>query len=203
MSTAWNNPLIEQRADPQISLVDGRYWFTASVPSYDAIEIRASDSIAGLATAPTKVIWRRHESGPMSFHVWAPELHRIDGRWFVYFAASERDDIWKLRMYVLECLGQDPLTGEWIERGQIATPEEGFSLDATPFEHGGRRMWTLEGFNIFDTEQVSVELLSASVTVTSPGEIDLYVKAFAELSAMAVFGAPARHLIAGAIAALD
>ncbi len=77
------------------------------------------------------------------------------------------------------------------------------SLGVIPFEHGGRRMWTLEGFNIFDTEQVSVELLSASVTVTSPGEIDLYVKAFAELSAMAVFGAPARHLIAGAIAALD
>lgn len=77
------------------------------------------------------------------------------------------------------------------------------SLGVIPFEHGGRRMWTLEGFNIFDAEQVSVELLSASVTVTSPGEIDLYVKAFAELSAMAVFGASARDLIAGAIAALD
>ena len=89
----WNNPLIEQRADPQITLVDGRYWFTASVPSYDAIEIRSADSIAGLATAPTKVIWRAHASGPMSFHVWAPELHRIAGRWFVYFAASERDAV--------------------------------------------------------------------------------------------------------------
>jgi GH43 family beta-xylosidase len=135
----WNNPLIEQRADPQITLVDGRYWFTASVPSYDAIEIRAADSIAGLSTATPKIIWRKHESGPASFHVWAPELHRIDGRWFVYFAASERDDIWKLRMYVLACEGDDPLNDSWVERGQIATPEEGFSLDATPFEHGGRR----------------------------------------------------------------
>ena len=65
--TRWTNPLIEQRADPHLSRGDGRYWFTASVPSYDAIEIRAADSIAGLATAPTKVIWRAHESGPMSF----------------------------------------------------------------------------------------------------------------------------------------
>jgi GH43 family beta-xylosidase len=136
---AWTNPLIEQRADPHLSLVDGRYWFTASVPGYDAIEIRAADSIAGLATAQTKVIWRKHDSGPMSWHVWAPELHRMDGRWYVYFAASERDDIWKLRMYVLECEGADPLTDAWVERGQIVTPEEGFSLDATPFEHHGKR----------------------------------------------------------------
>jgi GH43 family beta-xylosidase len=75
----------------------------------------------------------------MSFHVWAPELHRIAGRWLVYFAASERGDIWKLRMYVLECLGQDPLRDPWVERGQIVTHEEGFSLDATTFEHAGKR----------------------------------------------------------------
>ena len=139
MSTTWHNPLIEQRADPQITLVDGRYWFTASVPSYDAIEIRSADSIGGLPSATPTIIWRKHDSGTMSWHVWAPELHRIDGRWFVYFAAAERDDIWKLRMHVLECLGTDPLTCEWVERGPIVTHEEGFSLDATTFEHGGRR----------------------------------------------------------------
>ena len=135
----WTNPVIPQRADPHLSLVDGRYWFTASVPSYDAIELRSADSIAGLAAAAAQVIWRKHDSGAMSWHVWAPELHRIDGRWYVYFAASERDDIWKLCMYVLECQGDDPLHDPWVERGQIVTPEEGFSLDATPFERGGRR----------------------------------------------------------------
>lgn len=76
------------------------------------------------------------------------------------------------------------------------------SLGVIPFEHAGRRMWTLEGFNIFDSEQVSVELLSAAVTVTTPGEVDLYVKAFAELSAMAVYGEAARALITEAIGAL-
>ena len=47
----WTNPLIPQRADPHLSLVDGRYWFTASVPSFDAIELRVADEIADLATA--------------------------------------------------------------------------------------------------------------------------------------------------------
>lgn len=135
----WHHPLIEQRADPHLSRVDGRYWFTASVPGYDAIEIRSATTLGELSTATPCVIWRKHDSGPMSWHVWAPELHRIDGRWFVYFAASERGDIWKLRMYVLECAGPDPLRDDWVERGQIHTPEEGFSLDATPFEHAGRQ----------------------------------------------------------------
>lgn len=139
MSTTWHNPLVEQRADPHLSLVDGRYWFTGSLPGYDGIELRSAATLAGLAAAPATVVWRRHESGPMSWHVWAPELHRIDDRWLIYFAAAERDDIWKLRMYVLECRGADPLRDAWVERGRIATPEEGFSLDATPFEHAGRR----------------------------------------------------------------
>ena len=137
--TRWTNPLIPQRADPHLSLHDGCYWFTASVPSFDAIELRAAEDIDGLPTAEPHIIWRKHAQGPMSWHVWAPELHRIDGRWFIYFAASERDDIWKLRMYVLECQGEDPLRDAWIERGQIVTPTEGFSLDATPFEHRGKR----------------------------------------------------------------
>ena len=77
------------------------------------------------------------------------------------------------------------------------------SLGVIPFEHGGRRMWTLEGFNIFDSERVSVELLSAAVTVTTPGEVELYTKAFSELTAMAVFGTEARALISAAIDALD
>lgn len=134
----WTNPVVPQRADPHLSLVDGRYWFTASVPSYDAIELRVADEIADLAAAEPVLIWRKHDEGAMSWHVWAPELHRIDGRWFIYFAASEKDDIWKLRIYVLECQGDDPLRDPWVERGQVLTHAEGFSLDAHPFEHRGK-----------------------------------------------------------------
>ena len=138
-SLRWSNPLLPQRADPHLSLHDGRYWFTASVPAFDAIELRTADSLAGLQASTGHVVWRKHESGPMSWHVWAPELHRIEGRWFLYFAASERDDIWKLRMHVLECASDDPLAGPWIERGQIATPLDSFALDATTFAHRGTR----------------------------------------------------------------
>jgi len=137
---AWPNPLILQRADPFIHKhTDGFYYFTATVPEYDRLELRRAPTIAGLAAAEPKTIWRKHPTGIMGAHIWAPELHHIDGRWFIYFAAGEAEQIWNIRIYVLENPSPDPLEGEWIERGQLKTNWESFSLDATTFEHRGTR----------------------------------------------------------------
>ncbi|HYD85436.1 MAG TPA: family 43 glycosylhydrolase, partial [Opitutus sp.] len=134
------NPLIHQRADPWIHKhTDGFYYFTATVPEYDRLELRRSPTIAGLASAETKTIWHKHPTGIMGAHIWAPELHHIDGKWFIYFAAGEAEKIWNIRIYVLENTSANPLEGEWIERGQLKTNWESFSLDATTFEHRGAR----------------------------------------------------------------
>ena len=87
------NPLVEQRADPWIyKHTDGYYYFTASVPAYDCIELRRARTIQELGTAEPVVIWRKHEKGRMSGHIWAPELHYIDGKWYIYFAAGGSDE---------------------------------------------------------------------------------------------------------------
>lgn len=133
-------PLIHQRADPfVVRHADGHYYFTATVPEYDRIIIRKSDTMDGLSTAIETTVWHKHDRGPMSAHIWAPELHHIDGKWFIYFAAGKAEDIWAIRMYVLENPSRDPTQGVWIERGQIQTKWDSFSLDATTFEHRGQR----------------------------------------------------------------
>ena len=142
MSVDVVKPLIEQRADPYIyKHTDGTYYFTASVPEYDRVELRAAKTIAGLAEAEAKVLWRKHEKGIMSQHIWAPEIHYVEGGWYIYFAASDVDDIWALRPYVLRCTGSDPMVDPWEEMGQMQ-PSEGddfaftdFSLDMTVFTH--------------------------------------------------------------------
>jgi GH43 family beta-xylosidase len=139
------NPVIKQRADPHVlKHTDGDYYFTASVPEYDRIILRRSTTLAGLSTAEERVIWRRHEKGEMAVHIWAPEIHFIDGKWYIYFTAGRSDDIWAIRLYVLENSSADPTTGTWIERGQLKTEFESFSLDATTFVHRGQRylVWT-------------------------------------------------------------
>ncbi|AHM60055.1 glycosyl hydrolase family protein [Flammeovirgaceae bacterium 311] len=141
----FNNPLAQQRADPHVwKAADGTYYFIATVPEYDRIELRKSKTINGIKEAEPVVVWRKHEKGPMSEHIWAPELHRIDGKWYIYFAASKAEDKWKLRMYALSNPAEDPTKGEWKEEGQIVAKRDEFSLDATTFVHNGQRymIWT-------------------------------------------------------------
>ncbi|GAA2634797.1 helix-turn-helix transcriptional regulator [Actinomadura fulvescens] len=75
------------------------------------------------------------------------------------------------------------------------------SLSIVPFT-ADRSIWPVEGFWILDDEQVVIETVSAKITVEQAGELDLYRRTFAELSAMAVTGAEARRLITTAIATL-
>jgi GH43 family beta-xylosidase len=134
------NPVVLQRADPQITRhTDGWYYFMATVPEYDRLELRRARTIDALASAEPKTIWKKHDTGAMGSHIWAPELHAIDGRWYVYFAAGGAQKVWDIRIYVLENAAANPLEGEWIERGQLKTNWESFALDATTFEHHGTR----------------------------------------------------------------
>lgn len=139
---AYSNPLIEQRADPWVyKHSDGYYYFTASVPEYDRIEVRRAKTIQGLRDAEPVVVWRQHDSGVMSANIWAPEIHNIDGTWYIYFAAARKDEIFAHRMYVIRNDSENPVEGTWEEKGQIRTDLDSFSLDGTSFEHNGIRYY--------------------------------------------------------------
>ena len=144
MKEMYNEVWIQKRADPYVyKHTDGTYYFTASLPDYDGIALRKADKLFDLKDAPEKMIWKKHDKGIMSFHVWAPELHFIFGKWYIYFAAGDVDDIWAIRPYVLECQGDDPFNDEWIEKGMMQCSDEdpfsfrAFSLDATVLENHG------------------------------------------------------------------
>lgn len=69
------------------------------------------------------MVWRKHESGPASIYIWAPELHRINGAWYIYFAGAATDfetsGLPTHRMFVLENTDDDPTSDNWVEKGQI------------------------------------------------------------------------------------
>jgi len=137
------NPLVRQRADAQVFRhTDGSYYLTGSVPEYDRLVLRRSRTLAGLATAPERVLWRHLASGPLSGFIWAPEMHLIDDRWIMYFAAGPSgggEDVFRIRTYAVVCDGADPMTGEWSVLGQLETPWDSFNLDSTSFVHRGTR----------------------------------------------------------------
>ncbi|WP_369378631.1 helix-turn-helix domain-containing protein [Streptomyces sp. cg36] len=75
------------------------------------------------------------------------------------------------------------------------------SLGVVPMT-SDRERWPAEGFWIYDSAQVNVELISGYLTITQPSEVAMYAETFAELAALAVYGAPARALITSAMRAL-
>jgi Glycosyl hydrolases family 43 len=134
------NPLVLQRADTQIRLDEnGLYYLMGSVPEYDRLALRAAPTLAGLATAPETVIWRRPASGPLGGFIWAPELHHFDGHWYVYFAAGDSDDPFHIRTYVIASTAKDPRTTDWGPPEKLVTPWDTFTLDSTTFVRRGTR----------------------------------------------------------------
>lgn len=191
------NPLIIQRADPYIyKHTDGYYYFSASVPAYNLIELRRSKTIAGLAHAMPRTIWRKHDTGTgeESELIWAPEIHFIDGKWYVYYAASHTTDfdengMFQHRMYVIECDALDPMATEdnWIERGRVQTPIDSFALDATTFEHQDKLyyVWAQKDPEIFGNTNIYISemenpwtLKTKPVLLTKP-EYDWETQIFA------------------------
>lgn len=174
----FNNPLAEKRADPWVQKAeDGTYYLIATVPEYDKIVLRKSKTINGLKEAEEKVIWEKHKKGVMGHHIWAPELHYIDGVWYIYFAAGEAENIWNIRMWVLSNRSKNPMKGEWKEEGQIKTDMDSFSLDATTFEHNNKRymIWAQNvgggehGTALVLSEMASpTELTGPEVVITQP-----------------------------------
>lgn len=138
--TTYHNPIVLERADPWVYRhTDGYYYFTGSVPGYQSIELRRAKTLNGLQNGEVMTIWKAPEEGLMSCLIWAPEIHYIQGKWYIYFAASnaegDRDAHNHHRMFVIENSHDDPMNTDWVEKGQVVTQFDSFSLDATVLQH--------------------------------------------------------------------
>ena len=140
-ASGFSNPLLPRRADPYVYLhTDGNYYFCATVPEYDRIELARARDLAGLRTATPVVVWRKQKRLLVEDrNLSAPELHYLDGKWFIYYAAGTSLDPYDVRIRVIENDSADPMTGGWNDKGRLATGRDTLSLDATVFELGGSR----------------------------------------------------------------
>lgn len=79
------------------------------------------------------VIWAPNAGAER--HLWAPELHKIDGRWYVYYSASN-GKMANHRTYAL--VADDPF-GPYESLGQVGDPgHDVWAIDLTVFSHAGR-----------------------------------------------------------------
>lgn len=156
----YTNPLIYHRADPFVyKHTDGYYYFTASHTDmehnlvgkyqYRNITLRRAKTLEGLADGSgeydERIVYQREPlPGDNSPHIWAPEIHFVQGKWYIYYTtAIDENNLWSIRPHVLECADADPFKGEWVDLGPLKKTVEDsiaftdFSLDHTVLEVNG------------------------------------------------------------------
>ena len=84
----FSNPVLGQGQDPSVVTYGGWYYYTQSSPDGTSLTVRRSRSLKTLAAAPRSVVWRGGQAGSPCCEWWAPELHRLDGDWYIYAAAD-------------------------------------------------------------------------------------------------------------------
>ncbi len=132
---AFTNPLLPSGADPFSFYKDGYYYYTHTTGKN--ITLWKTASIADLKTAEKKIIFTPPAKGPYSKELWAPEIHFIQDKWYLYFAADSGNNN-QHRLWVLENSSRDPMQGEWIFKGKLTTPDDKWSIDGSVFENKGQ-----------------------------------------------------------------
>lgn len=134
-SKSFTNPLLPSGADPYSTFYNGHYWYTNTVGN--KLVLWKTKNLAELSVAENKTIWTPPVDTAYSHEIWAPEVHFIDGKWYVYFAADDGNNDTH-RMYVIENASEDPFEGEWIFRGKIASRTDKWAIDGNVFRHQGQ-----------------------------------------------------------------
>ena len=130
------NPLLPSGADPWVTRRDGFYYYMNTTGN--SLAIRKTRNHGRPRQRPKRA-WSGDAppTGPYSRDIWAPELHFLRGKWYIYFAADAGTNA-SHRIWV---------TGERLRRsarrrmaheGQSRRPTDRWAIDATVFEQATR-----------------------------------------------------------------
>ncbi|MFY7838908.1 MAG: family 43 glycosylhydrolase [Lacibacter sp.] len=138
------NPLLSSGPDPWVYKKDSFYYYMHTLGN--RIELWKTKAMSDLKNAAVKTVWRTPATGANSRNIWAPELHFIEGKWYIYYTAGSSGDLNTQRTFVLENAAADPFTDTWTDKGQIGDPAAAhlFSIDGTVLEYNGKNyfLWS-------------------------------------------------------------
>jgi GH43 family beta-xylosidase len=126
-------------ADPWLLKYQGTYYYSKSID--DHIVIYRSRNITDIAAGESTTALG---SGQDIEAYWAPEIHHLDGGWYIYFAAQKTgDDIH--HTYVLSNTSADPFTGSW-KLQPLKGMDDKFAIDGTVLETKRDRYFIWSGW---------------------------------------------------------
>lgn len=135
-----SRPLYGQ--DPHVVKHEGKYLLTQSAYGDSRIVIKSFETLEEMNRNQSQTVWMGKER-----QVWAPELHQIKGKWYIYYAASDGTNPHH-RMYALESVCPSPL-GPYRSLGKVTTPleEDFWAIDQTIFEYDDKMYTVWSGWH--------------------------------------------------------
>ncbi len=126
-SPTFTNPVVSSGQDPWVIRYNDAYYLCQS--SRGRIRVNKSKRLQDLGVDQWKTVWRPQRDAPYSKEIWAPELHHLQGKWWIYVAADDGDNA-NHRMYVLEGSSEDPQDAFTL-KGKINSPSDRWAIDGT------------------------------------------------------------------------
>lgn len=168
--TSFKNPIMPMESpDPWVIHTESGYF---DIRSEDwSLVIRKSDKLWNWEEAESKSVWKAPATGEMSQDIWAPELHFLEGRWYIYVAADDGANE-NHRMFVLEggTNPLDPMDGEYVVKGKIADPSDTWAIDGTVLELSDKLYFIWSGWEGTSNGMQNLYIAPMSNPYTIDGE---------------------------------
>jgi GH43 family beta-xylosidase len=138
----FTNPIDPNGADPFISQYQNDYLYTRS--DGGRVFVQRASRLQDINSAPMLNVWTPPSGQPYSQDVWAPELHYLNDKWYIYVAADNGDNATH-RMWVLEGNTQDP-QGSYTLKSQLIATTNRWAIDGTPMMLNGQLYFIWSGW---------------------------------------------------------
>ena len=111
----YTNPVFPNGSSPWLFSDGGYFYYTQTMN--DHISIWQASTIAGIASAQEHVIY---QPGNI-YHISAPQIHHLDGKWYLYFSSDDGSGSDVRHIYVMENTSNNPLDGSFTMLGWVRT----------------------------------------------------------------------------------
>lgn len=166
-TNTFTNPLLPSGPDPWVTQKDGYYYYTHTLGNRIALWKTAKMDELSKVTPVT--VWTAVANTDYSDDIWAPELHFLNNKWYLYFAADNGGNNDTHRIYVLENGSADPTTGTWTFKGKLTDATNKWAIDASVFTYNNNNyvIWSGWQGDANGEQDIFIAQLSNPYTISS------------------------------------
>ncbi len=156
MEKTYTNPVAQRADDPWVIRQNGSYYYCYS--GNGGVCVKKLDRLTDLSREGGVTVWTPPAGKEYSKELWAPELHYLNGRWYIYVAADDGNNE-NHRMYCLEGDQSDP-TKPFVMKGKLSDNGDHWAIDGTVMNLSGKLYFIWSGWEGYENVAQNIYIAS-------------------------------------------